>query len=42
MRFRFSKEKNEQLLKERGIGFEEIILEIQNGNVLDIKKHYKA
>ncbi|MBS0236782.1 MAG: DUF4258 domain-containing protein [Proteobacteria bacterium] len=33
MKFRYSESKNAKLQKERGIGFEEIIEAIQNGNV---------
>jgi len=40
MRFRYCPEKNAKLLKERGIGFEEIIQEIHNDNVLDIVEHH--
>jgi len=32
----WDKEKNDKLKKERGIGFEEIVLKIINGEVLDI------
>lgn len=39
MNFRYNYEKNSQLLKDRGIGFEEIIQSISNGNILDIRKH---
>jgi hypothetical protein len=39
MNFRYSYKKNSQLLQTRGIGFEEIIQAISEGNVLDIKKH---
>jgi len=40
MRFKFSFEKNATLLAERGIGFEEIIQAIADGNVLDERDHY--
>ena len=40
MRFRYSYEKNSKLLQERGIGFEEIICAISEGNLLDILHHY--
>lgn len=40
MRFNFDKSKNEQLLKTRGIGFEEIITEIQLGNLVSVKTHH--
>jgi len=39
MDFRYCYEKNAQLLKTRGIGFEEIIHAITEGNILDIRKH---
>mgnify|MGYP001049243841 FL=1 len=39
MDFRYCYEKNAQLLKTRGIGFEEIIHAIIEGNILDIRKH---
>ena len=39
MNFRYNYEKNSQLLKTRGIGFEEVIQSISEGNVLDIRKH---
>jgi uncharacterized DUF497 family protein len=40
MDFRYNYEKNAQLLKTRGIGFEEIIQTIYEGKVLDIRKHH--
>lgn len=40
MNFRYCYEKNAQLIKERGIGFEEIIQSISEGNLLDIKLHH--
>ena len=39
MNFRYNYEKNSQLLKTRGIGFEEIIQAISEGNLLDIRKY---
>ncbi len=39
MNFRYNYEKNSQLLETRGIGFEEIIQAISEGNILDIRKH---
>ncbi|MCC8483062.1 MAG: hypothetical protein LN561_00555 [Rickettsia endosymbiont of Labidopullus appendiculatus] len=39
IKFRYNHEKNAKLLLERGIGFEEIIQSISEGNLLDIKKH---
>ena len=39
MNFRYCYEKNAELLKTRGIGFEEIIYAISEGNILDIRKH---
>lgn len=40
MNFKYSHEKNAELLKTRGIGFEEIIQSISDVNLLDIRKHY--
>lgn len=42
MKFNFNKEKNERILAIRGIGFEEIILEIQLGNLVTITKHHNC
>ena len=39
MDFKYNYEKNSQLLETRGIGFEEIIQAISEGNILDIRKH---
>ncbi len=41
-KFRYSHEKNALLLKTRGIGFEEIINSINDGNLLDIREHTNA
>ncbi len=35
----FSSEKNNQLIKERGISFEEIIVTLEKGKILDILEH---
>ena len=40
IKFRYNYEKNAKLLYERGIGFEEIVQSIEDGNLLDIKSHY--
>lgn len=40
MKFNFNKEKNEKILAIRGIGFEEIILEIQLGHLVTVTKHH--
>lgn len=40
MKFRYDETKNANLLAIRGIGFEEIILEIKNGNLIDILEHH--
>lgn len=40
MRFRYSSEKNATLLEQRGVGFEEIIQAITDGNLLEVKSHY--
>ncbi|MDD5373071.1 MAG: toxin [Sulfurimonas sp.] len=37
--FAYGKEKNELLKQSRGIGFEEIILAIDSGKVLDVYDH---
>lgn len=37
--FRWNPEKNETLRQERGVSFEEIVLAIDQGNLLDIVKH---
>ncbi len=37
--YQFSAEKNQQLIRERNISFEEIIAAIHNGKLLDILKH---
>lgn len=39
MLYNFSREKNELLIKERGICFEQIIAAIESGAVLDILPH---
>lgn len=38
--FEFSAEKNQQLIKERGISFEEIIVAVEEGKLLDILEHH--
>lgn len=40
--FDWSEEKNEFLKITRGVGFEDVIFHIQNGDVLDIIKHPNA
>jgi uncharacterized DUF497 family protein len=35
----FSAEKNQQLIKQRGISFEEVIMAIEQGAILDILPH---
>jgi hypothetical protein len=37
--FRWSHDKNEQLKAERGISFEEIVLAIEGGGLLDVLRH---
>lgn len=37
--FDWSKEKNEKLKKERDISFEEVIMAIEEGNLLDVIEH---
>jgi len=39
MIFDWSEEKNNQLRRERGISFEEIVVAIEDGSVLDILEH---
>lgn len=40
MRFKYNHEKNALLLSERGVGFDEIIQSIADGNLLDTRYHY--
>ncbi len=40
MKFRYNFEKNAQLLFNRGVGFEEIIQAIADGNLLEIRLHH--
>lgn len=40
MKFRYNLDKNALLLKNRGIGFDQIIEEITNGNLLKITLHH--
>ena len=40
MKFKYNPEKNSILLTQRGIGFEEIITEISQGNILGIYYHH--
>lgn len=37
--FNFSSEKNQKLIKERGLSFEEVISAIENGDLLDVIEH---
>jgi hypothetical protein len=37
--FDWSPEKNEKITKERGIGFEEILIAIESGYLLDVVEH---
>ena len=39
MKFSYNQEKNELLLRERGIGFNEIIKAIEEGWLLEVAKH---
>ncbi len=39
--FDWSAEKNQKLIEERGLSFEDIVLAINAGKVLDIKPHPK-
>jgi uncharacterized DUF497 family protein len=38
--FNWNKDKNQQLQEQRGITFEEIVQAIEQGNLLDVIKHY--
>lgn len=40
MQFRYNAAKNHTLTQERGVSFEEIIVEIESGNVLRITPHH--
>lgn len=40
--FDWNDEKNEFLKNVRGVGFEEVVFHIQNGDVLDVIKHPNA
>lgn len=40
MRYRYNTEKQDQLTRERGIGFEEIVEEIVSGNLIDTIEHF--
>lgn len=40
MNFRYDAEKNAYLVSARGIGFEEMITELNNGNLLAIEPHH--
>jgi len=37
--FSWNHEKNEQLVRERGISFEEVVFHIERGDVLDVLEH---
>ena len=39
MYFSWNHEKNEQLVRERGISFEEVVFHIERGDVLDVLEH---
>ncbi len=40
MKFNYSHEKNAMLSSERGVGFDEVIQAILEGNILEIKDHH--
>lgn len=42
MHFNYSHEKNTELLKQRGLGFNEIIQFIMDGNLMRITNHYNT
>lgn len=37
--YRWDNEKNEQLKKQRGIGFEQIVMYVERGDILEIVDH---
>ena len=37
--FDWNPEKNDQLKQERGVGFEEVLVAIEEGNIVDIVEH---
>jgi hypothetical protein len=37
--YKWNHEKNERLKAERGIGFEQVVLHIEHGNLIDVIKH---
>ena len=37
--FDWSEEKNEHLLNTRGVGFEDVVFHVQNGDILDVIRH---
>jgi len=39
LNFNFSAEKNQKLILERGISFEEVVASIKNGDLLDVLEH---
>lgn len=40
IQFRWNEEKNEQLKRDRGIGFEQVVYAIESGNLLDVVDHH--
>ncbi len=41
MFFDWNEDKNQELLRERGVCFEDVVYLIANGQVIDIKPHHK-
>jgi uncharacterized DUF497 family protein len=37
--YRWSHEKNEKLKAERGISFEQVVMRLERGHVLDVRRH---
>ncbi len=37
--YRWSKEKNEQLKADRGLSFEQVVMHIENGDLLEVYEH---
>lgn len=40
MYFDWDEEKNKKLKEERGVGFEDVVIAIDGGNLLDVLKHH--
>lgn len=42
LHYEFSADKNQQLIKERGISFEDVVVALSNGKLLDIIVHHNT